>query len=138
MRNLDESTRLSPVVAAQLGQLMFCCEVCGKETYKHYEDWGWKVGSRLCCSYTCMRKLERQMEENQVKRRTQSRRGRNRNWGQMKTPESVRRDIVRLVQERQDLRYKDIAELLGVSAGTVAKVTTAAGISRSTGRKANG
>lgn len=37
---------------------IFRCSVCRKEKYKHCEDWGWRIGEHLFCSYTCMRKWE--------------------------------------------------------------------------------
>ena len=36
------------------------CPVCGKEFYKRCEDWGWMYGGKACCTYSCMRKLERE------------------------------------------------------------------------------
>lgn len=36
------------------------CPVCGKEFNRVQQDWGWKYGSKLVCSYHCMRKLERE------------------------------------------------------------------------------
>ena len=46
---------------------MIKCACCGKifEQYTTVADWAWKIGAtkpiKLCCSYTCKRKLEQKL-----------------------------------------------------------------------------
>jgi len=49
------------------------CPVCGKSFQVPYKEiWGWQIRSKgrnyVCCSYSCMREIERSVEANKKKR----------------------------------------------------------------------
>lgn len=35
------------------------CKNCKKPFERPAKEWGWKVGDKLCCTYRCMRELEK-------------------------------------------------------------------------------
>lgn len=44
------------------------CGRCGKKFTVTYAGWGYKVGGKYACSYSCMRAMERGMDVNQEER----------------------------------------------------------------------
>jgi len=60
---------------AMLGN-RYKCAYCGKAfhiPWHNVEEWGWAVGSRACCSYTCMRALDRLLDEIELEKKRSSR-----------------------------------------------------------------
>lgn len=55
---------VDPDESALLGS-KYKCEYCRKTFYVPWRctSWGWKMNGRMCCSYTCMRALERIRDE---------------------------------------------------------------------------
>ena len=45
------------------------CAVCGSEfLIMNFEEYAWRFQGKLCCSYTCFRKLEKPLIEKYTKR----------------------------------------------------------------------
>lgn len=45
------------------------CINCGTEKVcLNFSDWGYKFGNKFCCSYHCMREMQRKYDEMQLKK----------------------------------------------------------------------
>lgn len=87
------------------------CPICGKMFVMHStEEWGYTVGSKRFCTYSCLRKYERKQEENRRKVETKPKARRISTDGM--SPEQ--RKIIVAMYMKMGSTNREIAELTGM------------------------
>lgn len=138
---MSESMRVAPWMA-KLEFLRFKCARCGKEVYKHGEDWGWRYHGENCCSYTCMRAMEKAEEQKKPWKRVKV--DAEAQYKEEKRPGFVRPKMAPEKEARiaemvlAHTPYKRIAKEMHVALSTVSKIARENGVvkrPRSMGRR---